>query len=108
MSKSKGNVVDPDDLSRPYGADTARLFSLFAAPPEKDLDWNDHGVEGASRFLNRVWRFTLAHADELRRAAPVRTDALSDRGRASRRTVHETIDRVTADTENALHFHPAN
>ena len=54
MSKSKGNVVDPDDLIRTLGADTARLFSLFAAPPEKDLDWNDHGVEGASRFLNRV------------------------------------------------------
>jgi hypothetical protein len=53
MSKSKGNVVDPDDLIRTFGADTARLFSLFAAPPEKDLDWNDHGVEGASRFLNR-------------------------------------------------------
>ena len=57
MSKSKGNVVDPDELIRRYGADTARLFSLFAAPPEKDLDWNDRGVEGASRFLNRVWRF---------------------------------------------------
>ena len=107
MSKSKGNVVDPDDLIRTLGADTARLFSLFAAPPEKDLDWNDHGVEGASRFLNRVWRFTLAHADELRRAAPVRTDALSDRGRAFRRTVHETIDRVTADIENAFHFNTA-
>ncbi|MBI2015087.1 MAG: leucine--tRNA ligase [Candidatus Rokubacteria bacterium] len=57
MSKSKGNVVDPDELIRTFGADTARLFSLFAAPPEKDLDWNEHGVEGASRFLNRVWRF---------------------------------------------------
>ena len=66
MSKSKGNVVDPDELIRRYGADTARLFSLFAAPPEKDLDWNDRGVEGASRFLNRVWRFVNAHLDELR------------------------------------------
>src|SRR5262245_22525017 len=66
MSKSKGNVVDPDDLIRTFGADTARLFSLFAAPPEKDLDWNDHGVEGGSRFLNRVWRFVLAHAEEIR------------------------------------------
>jgi leucyl-tRNA synthetase len=65
MSKSKGNVVDPDDLIRTFGADTARLFSLFAAPPEKDLDWNDHGVEGASRFLNRVWRFVVTHREEL-------------------------------------------
>jgi len=65
MSKSKGNVVDPDDLIRRYGADTARLFSLFAAPPEKDLDWNDRGVEGASRFLNRIWRFVHTHLNEL-------------------------------------------
>ncbi len=65
MSKSKGNVVDPDELIRKYGADTARLFSLFAAPPEKDLDWNDHGVEGASRFLNRVWRFVTGQIDEI-------------------------------------------
>ncbi len=70
MSKSKGNVVDPDDLIRRYGADTARLFSLFAAPPEKDLDWNDRGVEGASRFLNRVWRFVHANLPELTAAAP--------------------------------------
>src|SRR5262245_59472360 len=69
MSKSKGNVVDPDDLIRTFGADTARLFSLFAAPPEKDLDWNDHGVEGAFRFLNRVWRFVATHEDELRDTA---------------------------------------
>ncbi|MGH7312661.1 MAG: leucine--tRNA ligase [Candidatus Rokuibacteriota bacterium] len=65
MSKSRGNVVDPDELIRNYGADTARLFSLFAAPPEKDLDWNDHGVEGAFRFLNRVWRFVTAQLGEI-------------------------------------------
>jgi len=69
MSKSKGNVVDPDDIIRTLGADTARLFSLFAAPPEKDLEWNDHGVEGASRFLNRVWRFVVTHAEEIRTAS---------------------------------------
>ena len=56
MSKSKGNVVDPNALIERYGADTARLFSLFAAPPEKDLDWSDQGVEGSYRFLNRVWK----------------------------------------------------
>ena len=136
MSKSKGNVVDPDELIRTFGADTARLFSLFAAPPEKDLDWNDHGVEGASRFLNRVWRFVLAHADELRGAPSVPAPAAdggpsggtprpapaadggpsggrlapptsTDQGRAFRRTIHETIVRVTDDLEHDFHFNTA-
>ncbi len=107
MSKSKGNVVDPDDLIRSLGADTARLFSLFAAPPEKDLDWNDHGVEGASRFLNRVWRFVVAHAEEAETAPPVPPAARSDAGRAFRRTIHETIDRVTTDIESDFHFNTA-
>src|SRR5438132_4461924 len=109
MSKSKGNIVDPDELIRTFGADTARLFSLFAAPPEKDLDWNDHGVEGASRFLNRVWRFVLARLDELTHApseglaAPARSGA----GRAFRRQIHETIQRVTDDIEHDFHFNTA-
>ncbi len=107
MSKSKGNVVDPDELIRRYGADTARFFSLFAAPPEKDLDWNDHGVEGASRFLNRLWRFAHAHLDELRAARPVAAAGLSDGGRAFRRVVHETIHRVTEDIERDFHFNTA-
>jgi len=106
MSKSKGNVVDPDDLIRSMGADTARLFSLFAAPPEKDLDWNDHGVEGASRFLNRVWRFVLAHLEELRGAAAVAAPE-TESGRAFRRTIHETIVRVTDDIEHDFHFNTA-
>jgi leucyl-tRNA synthetase len=103
MSKSKGNVVDPDELIRTFGADTARLFSLFAAPPEKDLDWNDHGVEGASRFLNRVWRFVIAHLDTLKRA-PAPLVPTSEAGRAFRRTIHETIKRVTDDIERDFHF----
>jgi leucyl-tRNA synthetase len=106
MSKSRGNVVDPDDQVRRYGADTARLFSLFAAPPEKDLDWNDRGVEGASRFLNRVWRVVQAHLDELRPAGP-RRPPTSETGRAFRRVIHETIVRVTRDIDRDFHFNTA-
>jgi leucyl-tRNA synthetase len=106
MSKSKGNVVDPDDLIHTFGADTARLFSLFAAPPEKDLDWNDHGVEGASRFLNRVWRFVFTHLDVLE-AGGLRAAPTTDAARAFRRTIHETIKRVTDDIEHDFHFNTA-
>jgi leucyl-tRNA synthetase len=107
MSKSKGNVVDPDELIRRFGADTARLFSLFAAPPEKDLDWNDRGVEGASRFLNRVWRFVHANLPELRTAPRVVPGPGSDAGRAFRRVIHETIRKVTHDIEHDFHFNTA-
>jgi len=108
MSKSKGNIVDPDELIRTFGADTARLFSLFAAPPEKDLDWNDHGVEGASRFLNRVWRFVIGHLDELKApGATARGVPASEDGRAFRRVIHDTIRRVTDDIEHDFHFNTA-
>jgi len=112
MSKSKGNVVDPDSLVERYGADTARLFSLFAAPPEKDLDWNDHGVEGASRFLNRLWRFVTARMDEMGGArrppqTPPDADALTEEGRDFRRIIHQTIARVTGDLDRDFHFNTA-
>jgi leucyl-tRNA synthetase len=106
MSKSKGNVVSPDDFIAEYGADTARVFELFAAPPEKDLEWSDQGVEGAFRFLNRVWRFVQGHRPGLALPVDGRPATLSEAGRAFRRVVHETIRRVTDDIE-AFHFNTA-
>jgi leucyl-tRNA synthetase len=99
MSKSKGNVVSPDDFVQSYGADTARVFELFVAPPEKDLEWSDQGVEGAFRFLNRVWRFAQANREALAAPPLARPDDLSPAGRAFRRVVHDTIRRVTVDIE---------
>src|SRR5207302_5425251 len=107
MSKSKGNVVDPDELIATYGADTARLFSLFAAPPEKDLDWSEQGVEGAFRFLNRVWRFVDTHGEALTAGPSLPEDGLSTLGRGFRRAIHETIRRVTNDIEDRFHFNTA-
>jgi leucyl-tRNA synthetase len=106
MSKSKGNVVDPDDMIRRFGADATRLFTLFAAPPERDLEWTESGVEGAARFLNRLWRFVHAHREEIRGAGAVPA-TLSNAGRAFRRIIHETISRVTADVERDFHFNTA-
>ena len=108
MSKSKMNVVDPDQLIERYGADTARLFTLFAAPPEKDLDWSDQGVEGAHRFLNRLWRFAMRHRERL---AEVVADAgrvpASDGLKELRRRIHWTIKKVTDDIEQRFHFNTA-
>jgi len=107
MSKSKGNVVDPDALIRKYGADTARLFSLFAAPPEKDLDWSDQGVEGSHRFLNRVWKLVNDTLPFLAGAAPVAAAPLGDEGKALRRSVHKTIRKVSEDLDERFHFNTA-
>jgi len=108
MSKSKGNVVDPDFLIERYGADTARLFALFAAPPEKDLDWSDQGVEGAYRFLTRLWRFVSQYRDALASAASdLDPKEPSPTLRELRRQIHRTIKKVTDDIEGRFHFNTA-
>ena len=99
MSKSKGNVVDPDDIINQYGADTARLFILFAAPPEKDLEWSDEGVEGAYRFLNRLWRLVYTYKDLKSGDVDINTDRLKDLNYH----INYTVKRVTDDFE-AYHF----
>ena len=96
MSKSKGNTVDPQDLVDRFGADTVRLFTMFAAPPEQSLEWSDSGVEGAYRFLKRLWHLVRAHVE--RGAAPALDAAsLDDDQREVRRKVHETIRKATDD-----------
>jgi len=108
MSKSKKNIVDPEDLIADYGADTARLFTLFAAPPEKDLEWSDQGVEGGYRFLARLWRFMFQHRALL--TSPNETPdskQLSSELRELRRAIHKTIKKVTEDIEDRFHFNTA-
>ncbi len=106
MSKSKGNVVDPDYLIHQYGADTSRLFSLFAAPPEKDLEWNDQGVEGSYRFLNKVWNLYTAFHEPFNRTV---SSPLAGRaeGKALLRKTHQTIKKITEDMEKDFHFNTA-
>jgi leucyl-tRNA synthetase len=108
MSKSKGNVVDPDAMIQRYGADTTRLFSLFAAPPEKDLEWSEQGVEGASRFLQRVWRWMEEWRDDLMEVKPYDGPLPSgDPFATLYRKAHETIWRVTRDVGERQHLNTA-
>jgi leucyl-tRNA synthetase len=109
MSKSKKNVIDPNLLLEKYGADTTRLFCLFAAPPERDLEWSEQGVEGGYRFLNRVWRLALNWESLIRDAKPFdgNPDQLDSDSRALFKKNHETIKKVTRDIEDRFHFNTA-
>jgi leucyl-tRNA synthetase len=107
MSKSKKNVIDPDGLIKRYGADTARLFTLFAAPPEKDLEWNDQGVEGCFRFLNRVWRLVYDNLATIDEVAGIDAGKLTPAAKDLRRLVHRTIKKVTEDIDGSFHFNTA-
>ncbi len=108
MSKSKKNVVEPDSLVQRYGADTVRLFCLFASPPEKDLEWSEQGVEGAFRFLNRVWRLVDERGGLSKTAERPRKEwILSEDLQALRRKTHRTIKKVTDDIEDRFHFNTA-
>jgi len=108
MSKSLKNVIDPDYLIEKYGADTARMFCLFASPPEKDLEWSDQGVEGSFRFLGRVWRIVEEYLDDVQGVKPFAgKDGLEGEIKDLRRKTHQTIQKVTEDVDERFHFNTA-
>ncbi len=108
MSKSKGNVVDPDDMLAKYGADALRLYMAFVAPPEKEVEWSDAGLEGSFRFLLRVWRLVDHWAETIGGdGMPACGDDCTAAERALRRKTHETIRRVTIDIEERMHLNTA-
>jgi leucyl-tRNA synthetase len=104
MSKSLGNVVSPDEMVERYGADATRMYSLFATPPDRDLDWQESGIEGIQRFLGRVYRFYLRNPAETQLATSQAADALHPEARALQRKLHQTIKRVSHDFEGRWHF----
>ncbi|HZJ84580.1 MAG TPA: leucine--tRNA ligase [Syntrophomonadaceae bacterium] len=108
MSKSKGNVVSPEDIIGQYGADTARLFILFASPPIRDLEWSDQGVEGSYRFLNRVWRLINEYANDIKNLdIPENIDDLDGATKELHFKTHFTIKKVTDDLEERFNFNTA-
>jgi leucyl-tRNA synthetase len=104
MSKSKGNVVSPDEMIGSFGADSARMYSLFAAPPDRDLDWQEDGVAGVSRFLGRVYRFAMKYADRAKMARGGRGAELSPESQVLLRKLHQTIRKITEDFAGRWHF----
>jgi len=106
MSKSKNNGVDPQGLIDQYGADTLRLFSMFAAPPDQSMEWSDTGVEGANRFLRRLWRQVQEHA-ELGSVSKLDIASLNDEQRAIRRKLHLSLQKVTDDMSRRFTFNTA-
>ena len=105
MSKSKGNTVDPQGLIDRYGADTVRLFTMFASPPDQSLEWDDKGVEGASRFLKRLWNIASAAAEQT--APPLDPGSLTEQQKAMRRKLHETVLKVSDDIGRRYTFNTA-
>jgi leucyl-tRNA synthetase len=105
MSKSLGNIVSPDEMVARYGADSARVYSLFAVPPDRDMDWQDSGIEGMHRFLGRVYRFVVRNArpNDPDSRQPLAAD-LSPQARAIQRKLHQTIKRVSDDFQGRWHF----
>jgi leucyl-tRNA synthetase len=103
MSKSKGNVVSPDEMIVRFGADATRMYSLFAAPPDRDLDWQEDGVAGVSRFLSRVYRFAMKHGERARGGGAVDAN-LSPESQALLRKLHQTIRKITVDFAGRWHF----